>query len=210
MFLRGASPITQAKMPEYPLFTTAGCHSLFFLSLHAFVIHLPQPRGNFRSSSRIRQSISCLLYPINNSVVVNSTDSFNCPKSHTIQVHFQAKRLGTIKSSLSQSRMLKIGAGIAYKCTACLPRRWPFLLIWVDAQLGHFILQLCNTRELIEKLLKERLPLAAIARVTGVSKRWLLSLRQPEILPVAQAGRSHPKKPGKLRIQCDVPVVIRG
>lgn len=42
-----------------------------------------------------------------------------------------------------------------------------------------------ETRELIEKLLKERLALAAIARVTGVSERWLLSLRQPEILPVA-------------------------
>lgn len=30
-----------------------------------------------------------------------------------------------------------------------------------------------STRELIEKLLKERLALAAIARVTGVSERWL-------------------------------------
>ena len=29
------------------------------------------------------------------------------------------------------------------------------------------------TRSLIEKLLKERLALAAIARVTGVSERWL-------------------------------------
>lgn len=29
------------------------------------------------------------------------------------------------------------------------------------------------TRNLIEKLLKERLALAAIARVTGVSERWL-------------------------------------
>jgi transposase-like protein len=30
-----------------------------------------------------------------------------------------------------------------------------------------------ETRTLIDKLLKERLPLAAIARVTGVSERWL-------------------------------------
>jgi transposase-like protein len=30
-----------------------------------------------------------------------------------------------------------------------------------------------KTRELIDKLLKERLSLAAIARVTGVSERWL-------------------------------------
>lgn len=30
-----------------------------------------------------------------------------------------------------------------------------------------------TTRSLIEKLLKERLALAAIARVTGVSERWL-------------------------------------
>ena len=30
-----------------------------------------------------------------------------------------------------------------------------------------------STRELIEKLLKEQLALAAIARVTGVSERWL-------------------------------------
>lgn len=29
------------------------------------------------------------------------------------------------------------------------------------------------TRQLIEKLLKERLPLAGIARITGVSERWL-------------------------------------
>lgn len=30
-----------------------------------------------------------------------------------------------------------------------------------------------QTRDLIDKLLKERLALAAIARVTGVSERWL-------------------------------------
>lgn len=28
-------------------------------------------------------------------------------------------------------------------------------------------------------------------------------VRQPEILPVAQAGRSHPKKLGRLTVQCD-------
>ena len=59
------------------------------------------------------------------------------------------------------------------------------------------------TRQLIDKLLLLRLALAAIARVTAVSERWLLSLRQSKVLSDTQAGGSRPKKTGRLTIQLD-------
>ena len=59
------------------------------------------------------------------------------------------------------------------------------------------------TRELIDKLLLERLALAAIARVTGVSERWLQMYVNSVVLPDFKDDRSRPKKPGRLIIQLD-------
>jgi hypothetical protein len=60
-----------------------------------------------------------------------------------------------------------------------------------------------DTRELIEKLLLERLPLAGIARVAAVSERWLqISVNQKYYLLPKQVEVSK-KKAGKLRIQSD-------
>jgi hypothetical protein len=59
-----------------------------------------------------------------------------------------------------------------------------------------------KTCGLIEKLLKERLALAGIARVTSVSERWLqMYVNQKCYLLPKQVEVA--KKPGWLRIQCD-------
>ena len=50
------------------------------------------------------------------------------------------------------------------------------------------------TRDLIEKLLKERLALAAIARVTGVSERWLQMYVNQKDYAIPQAVKVTPKK----------------
>lgn len=65
-----------------------------------------------------------------------------------------------------------------------------------------------ETKALIDKLLLEKLPLAGIARVTGVSDRWLLSICQYVIQLGAKSRRSPAQKKGQLTIECDVPVVI--
>jgi hypothetical protein len=38
-----------------------------------------------------------------------------------------------------------------------------------------------ETKELIDKLLLEKLPLASIARITGVSERWLQNKKYEEV-----------------------------
>jgi len=50
------------------------------------------------------------------------------------------------------------------------------------------------THNLIEKLLKERLALAAIARVTGVSERWLQMYVNQKDYALPQAVAVTPKK----------------
>ena len=50
------------------------------------------------------------------------------------------------------------------------------------------------TRQLIDKLLLERLALAAIARVTGVSKRWLQMYVNQKFYEIAQTIEVSPKK----------------
>jgi insertion element IS1 protein InsB len=57
-------------------------------------------------------------------------------------------------------------------------------------------------RDLIDKLLLERISLAGIARVTGVSERWLQNYvnRKYQAVP-RQVGVKKPR--GKLAIQCD-------
>jgi len=60
-----------------------------------------------------------------------------------------------------------------------------------------------ETRGLIDKLLKERLALAGIARVTGVSERWLQMYVNQKYYLLPKQVEVAKKKPGRLRIQCD-------
>ena len=59
------------------------------------------------------------------------------------------------------------------------------------------------TRNLIDRLLLERISLAVIARAVQVSEQWLLSLRQPEICQGASKRAGDTQKKGRLTIQCD-------
>lgn len=59
------------------------------------------------------------------------------------------------------------------------------------------------TRELIDRLLLERISLAGIARAAQVSEQWLLSLRQREIRVGAPDRLGDTQKKGRLTIQCD-------
>ncbi len=53
-----------------------------------------------------------------------------------------------------------------------------------------------DTRELIDKLLLERLSLAGIARVTGVSEQWLQTYVNAKYSSVSKALEVWPKKKG--------------
>lgn len=53
-----------------------------------------------------------------------------------------------------------------------------------------------ETKELIDKLLLEKLPLAGISRVTGVSERWLQKYVNTLYTSVAQEVEVWPKKRG--------------
>ena len=59
------------------------------------------------------------------------------------------------------------------------------------------------TRTLIDKLLLERLAIAAIARVTGVSERWLQMYVNQKYYQTPQRIETAKKKTGKLTIQLD-------
>ncbi|MBW4579458.1 MAG: IS1 family transposase [Tildeniella nuda ZEHNDER 1965/U140] len=59
------------------------------------------------------------------------------------------------------------------------------------------------TRQLIDQLLLKRLALAAIARVTGVSERWLQLYVNQNFYQTPQTIEVTPKKPGRLTIQLD-------
>ena len=60
-----------------------------------------------------------------------------------------------------------------------------------------------DTRNLVDKLLLERLALAAIARITGVSKRWLQFYVNKKYAQIPQEIEVTQKKTGKLTIQLD-------
>jgi transposase-like protein len=60
-----------------------------------------------------------------------------------------------------------------------------------------------STRELIDKLLLERVSLAAIARVTEVSLRWLQYYVNQKYYQVPKSVEVTKKKPGRLMIQMD-------
>jgi len=53
-----------------------------------------------------------------------------------------------------------------------------------------------ETKELIDKLLLEKLPLAGIARVTGVSERWLQNYVNTLYASVSKEVEVWPKKRG--------------
>ncbi|KJU83359.1 transposase ImeAB' protein, partial [Candidatus Magnetobacterium bavaricum] len=60
-----------------------------------------------------------------------------------------------------------------------------------------------ETRDLIDLLLLERMALAAIARVTGVSERWLQDYVNQKYDTVPQYIDVKKKEKGRLTIQCD-------
>ena len=66
-----------------------------------------------------------------------------------------------------------------------------------------------TTRQLIDKLLLERLALAAIARVTGVSERWLQMYVNQKYYQTPKTVEAAKKKPGRMTIQRGRTVVIR-
>jgi AraC-like DNA-binding protein len=66
------------------------------------------------------------------------------------------------------------------------------------------------TRRLIDKLLLERLALAAIARVTGVSERWLQLYVNQKFYETPKVIEVTKKKVGRLTIQLAGDVVICG
>ncbi len=58
-------------------------------------------------------------------------------------------------------------------------------------------------RELIDRLLLEKIPLAGIVRATGVSERWLQYYVNQKLGAVKRKVQVTSKKKGKLIIQCD-------
>ena len=60
-----------------------------------------------------------------------------------------------------------------------------------------------ETKKLIDKLLLERIPLAGIARVTGVSERWLQSYVNQKYAETPRQVEVEKKTKGQLTIECD-------
>ena len=60
-----------------------------------------------------------------------------------------------------------------------------------------------DTKALIDRLLQERLSLAGIARVTGVSERWLQTYVNEKYAHIPRQVDVKKKVPGRLTIECD-------
>ena len=60
-----------------------------------------------------------------------------------------------------------------------------------------------ETKELIEKLLLEKIPLAGIVRVTGVSEKWLQNYVNDKYRNTTKKLEISDKPKGKLTVQCD-------
>jgi IS1 family transposase len=60
-----------------------------------------------------------------------------------------------------------------------------------------------DTRELIDRLLLEKISLAGIVRATGVSPRWLQYYVNKKLGAIKRQVEVKSKKKGKLTIQCD-------
>jgi len=63
-------------------------------------------------------------------------------------------------------------------------------------------------KQLIDRLLLERISLRGIARVTQVSWSWLQDYVNQKLARTPRQVRVPGKPPGKLMIECDAPVVI--
>ncbi len=74
-----------------------------------------------------------------------------------------------------------------FKCKECVRQ---FVLNPKNKVIGE------ETKELINKLLLEKLPLAGIARITGVSERWLQTYINKLYTSVSQEVEGWPKKRG--------------
>ena len=60
-------------------------------------------------------------------------------------------------------------------------------------------------KELIDRLLLERISLAGIARAVQVSEQWLQDYVNQKYAAIPRVVKISPKKKGKLTIQCDAP-----
>ena len=60
-----------------------------------------------------------------------------------------------------------------------------------------------ETKDLIDDLLKEKIPLAGIARVAKVSKRWMQTYANKKYESIPRVVNVTEKKKGRLTIQCD-------
>ena len=81
-----------------------------------------------------------------------------------------------------------------YKCKDCARQ---FVLDPKNKQISQ------ETKDLIDKLLLERLALAAIARVVGVSERWLQKYVNEKFENIEKELEVEEKEKGPLRIECD-------
>jgi insertion element IS1 protein InsB len=103
----------------------------------------------------------------------------NCPKCNCEYI---------LKNGRTRSRKQN------FKCRACgrqfvmSPRHQPISLA---------------TKELIDRLLLEKISLAGIVRATGVSERWLQYYVNKKLGAVKRELEVKSKKKGKLTIQCD-------
>ena len=108
-----------------------------------------------------------------------SAPQLNCPQCHSEH---------KVKNGSTHNKKRK------YKCLDC-GRQFtenPTKKV-IDAQ----------TRELIDKLLLERISLAGMARVTGVSQKWLQDYVNAKYASVERQVKVSPKKKGKLEVECD-------
>jgi insertion element IS1 protein InsB len=60
-----------------------------------------------------------------------------------------------------------------------------------------------ETKELIDRLLLEKISLAGISRATGVSKKWLQDYVNSKYGETSRQIEVSSKKPGKIEIECD-------
>ena len=60
-----------------------------------------------------------------------------------------------------------------------------------------------QTKDLIERLLLEKISLASIARSTGVSQKWLQDYVKNKYASIERIVKVKPKKQVRLNVECD-------
>ncbi len=81
-----------------------------------------------------------------------------------------------------------------YKCKECQRQ-------FIENPTKKFISD--DTKELIDKLLLEKISLAGISRATGVSEKWLQDYVNSKYEKTSRQINVCSKKPGKIEIECD-------